>query len=104
MKTLATTVLAITLIAGSAAICAADSDAAYPGMYVKDSVITAKVKTKLLTKHPAMLSDVQVDTDRDGNVWLSGKVQTDEASRLAEQIASDTSGVRSVHNHIIVTP
>ena len=82
----------------------ADADAPYPGMYVKDSAITAKVKTKLLAKHMAMLSDVRVDTDRDGNVWLSGTVQTDKASQLAEEIAREMSGVRSVHNRIVVTP
>jgi len=105
MKALTVAVaLAMTLGAGAPAVYAADPDASYPGMYVKDSAITAKVKTKLIAKHPALLSDVRVDTDRDGNVWLSGKVQTEEASHLAEQIARETSGVRSVHNHIVVTP
>ena len=105
MKTLAASIaLAMTLIVGSAAVYASDPDAQYPGMYVKDSAITAKVKTKLLAKHMAMLSDVRVDTDRDGNVWLSGKVQSEKASQLAEQIARETSGVRSVHNRIVVEP
>ena len=94
---------AITLI-GSVAVYATDSDAQYPGMYVKDSAITAKVKTKLLAKHPTILSDVQVNTDHDGNVWLSGKVPTEQASQLAEEIARETSGVKSVHNHIVVSP
>jgi hyperosmotically inducible periplasmic protein len=104
MKTLTLAVaLAISTVGGTAAY-AADSDAQYPGMYVKDSALTAKVKTKLLAKHMAMLSDVKVDTDRDGNVWLSGKVPSEKASHLAEQIATDTSGVKSVHNDIVISP
>jgi hyperosmotically inducible periplasmic protein len=95
--------LAIAL-SGGASVFAADSDAQYPGIYVKDSAITAKVKTKLLAKHLATLSAVRVETDRDGNVWLSGKVPTERASRLAEEIARDTSGVKSVHNRIVVSP
>jgi hyperosmotically inducible periplasmic protein len=89
---------------GSVAVYATDSDTQYPGMYVKDSAITTKVKTKLLAKHPTLLSEVQVNTDHDGNVWLSGKVPTEQASQLAEEIARDTTGVKSVHNHIVVSP
>jgi len=35
-------------------------------------------------------------------VWLSGKAPTKDASDLAELITKDTSGVRSVHNRIVV--
>ncbi len=94
---------AMTLL-GSVGVYATDSDAQYPGMYVKDSAITAKVRTKLLAKHFALLSEVQVNTDHDGNVWLSGKVPTEKASHLAEEIARDTGGVKSVHNTIVVSP
>jgi hyperosmotically inducible protein len=104
MKTLTLAVALAIGVIGSGAVYAADADAQYPGMYVKDSAITAKVKTKLLAKHMAMLSDVKVDTDRDGNVWLSGKVPSEKASHLAEQIARETSGVKSVHNDIAVSP
>lgn len=105
MKLLIVSVASAMLLASASTIVSAtDSDTQYPGMYVKDSAITAKVKTKLLAKHPALLSEVRVDTDRDGNVWLSGKVPTDEARRLAEEIARDTTGVRSVHNRIAVSP
>ena len=104
MKALIVSVaMAITLVGGVAGY-ASDSDAQYPGIYVKDSVITTKVQTKLLAKHPTLLSNVRVQTDRDGNVWLSGKVPTEEAKHLAEEIASGTTGVKSVHNHIVVSP
>jgi hyperosmotically inducible protein len=69
---------------------------------VDDSVITAKVKTKLAAKHMATLTDIKIDTDNQGVVWLSGKAPTKDASDLAEMIAKDTDGVTAVHNKIVV--
>src|ERR1700690_2416379 len=80
----------------------ADSDTSHPGSYVKDSVITTKVKSKLAAKHMATLTNIKVDTDNQGNVWLSGKAPTKDASDLAEMIAKATDGVASVHNKIVV--
>jgi hyperosmotically inducible protein len=77
----------------------ADTDA---GVYVKDSVITTKVKTKLAAKHMSTLTNIKVDTDKDGVVWLSGTAPTKDASDLAEMITKDTDGVRAVHNKIMV--
>jgi osmotically-inducible protein OsmY len=48
------------------------------------------------------LTNIKVDTDNQGNVWLSGKAPTKDASDLAEMIAKDTDGVTSVHNKIVV--
>jgi hyperosmotically inducible protein len=69
--------------------------------YVKDSVISAKVKTKLAEKH---ISNVKVDTDADGVVWLSGKAPTQDASDIATRVAEDTEGVRAIHNKIVIAP
>ncbi len=80
----------------------ADSDTSHPGAFVKDSVITTKVKTKLAAKHMATLTHIKVDTDNQGVVWLSGKAPTQDASDLAAEIAKNTDGVTSVHNKIIV--
>jgi hyperosmotically inducible protein len=77
-------------------------DASQTGSYVKDSVITAKVKTKLAEKHMSTLTKIQVDTDNQGVVWLSGRAPTQDASDLAAMIAKDTDGVTAVHNHIVV--
>jgi hyperosmotically inducible periplasmic protein len=104
MKTIAVVALAVMGAIGAPALYAADSDASYPGMYVKDSAITTKVKTKLLAKEPTTLTNVKVNTDRDGMVWLSGTVPTKEASDRAEEIAKDTDGVRGVHNNIVIAP
>lgn len=85
--------------ASSAMVCAADETT---GTYVKDSVITTKVKTKLAAKHMSTLMHVKVDTDANGAVWLSGRAPTKDAADLAEQITKDTDGVTAVHNNITV--
>jgi hyperosmotically inducible protein len=104
MKTMAVVGLAVLGAIAVPALYAPDSDASYPGMYVKDSAITTKVKTKLLAKEPTTLTNVQVNTDRDGMVWLSGTAPTKEASNRAETIAKETDGVKGVHNNIVVAP
>lgn len=70
--------------------------------YVRDSVITTKVKSKLAAKHLSTLHRIKVDTDADGVVWLSGRAPTQDAADMAGMIAKDTEGVRSVHNDIKV--
>jgi hyperosmotically inducible periplasmic protein len=72
--------------------------------YVKDSVITTKVKAKLAAKHMSTLTKVKVDTDANGVVWLSGSAPTKDARDLAGMIAKDTDGVNSVNNNIDVVP
>jgi hyperosmotically inducible periplasmic protein len=79
-----------------------DADRSHPGAFVKDSVITAKVKSKLAAKHMSTLTNIKVDTDDHGVVWLSGKAPTKDASDLAAMLAKDTEGVTSVHNKIMV--
>src|ERR1700719_989753 len=72
--------------------------------FVKDSVITTKVKSKLAAKHLTTLAKIKVDTDADGVVWLSGRAPTQDAVDMAGMIAKDTNGVKSVHNDIAVHP
>lgn len=72
--------------------------------YVKDSVITTKVKAKLAAKHMSTLTRVKVDTDANGVVWLSGTAPTKDARDLAGMLAKDTDGVNSVNNNIEVAP
>jgi hyperosmotically inducible periplasmic protein len=72
--------------------------------YVKDSVITTKVKAKLAEKHLTTLTRIKVDTDENGVVWLSGRAPTQDAVDLASMIAKNTEGVTSVHNDVAVQP
>lgn len=72
--------------------------------YVKDSVITTKVKAKLAAKHLTTLTKISVDTDANGVVWLSGRAPTQDARDLAAMIAKNTDGVNAVHNEIAVIP
>jgi len=87
--------------AGAMSVVAADADT-NTGTYVKDSAITTKVKAKLAAKHMSTLTDIKVNTDKDGVVWLSGTAPTKDASDLAEMLTKDTDGVRAVHNKIVV--
>ena len=93
----------IGLVAASAAyLPMAYGDDAGDHHFVKDSVITTKVKTKLAAKHMSTLTHVKVDTDANGVVWLSGTAPTKDARDLAGMIAKDTDGVNSVNNDIQV--
>jgi hyperosmotically inducible protein len=96
----------IGLVAASAAYVPAALAAEDSGdhHYVKDSVITTKVKGKLAAKHMSTLTHVRVDTDENGVVWLSGTAPTKDARDLAGLIAKDTDGVTNVNNNIEVAP
>ena len=70
--------------------------------FVKDSAITAKVKAKLAADTTTSAMSINVDTDKDGVVWLSGNAKTQAEADKAESIAKATEGVRSVKNNIKV--
>jgi hyperosmotically inducible protein len=99
---IATLVASGTFVSAAIADETAKSDMSHADTYVKDSVITTKVKAKLAEKHLSTLTNIQVDTDSHGIVWLSGKAPTQDASDLAVMIAKSTEGVISVHNKIVV--
>ena len=69
---------------------------------MKDSAITTKVKAKLTADHTSNLSRIEVDTDKKGEVWLSGTVESQSAADGAVQIAKATEGVSAVHSYIEV--
>jgi hyperosmotically inducible periplasmic protein len=95
------------LIAGALAapiILAEDSDAdrSHPKAFVKDSVITTKIKSKLAAEHITSLAHIKVDTDKNGVVSLSGTARSQEAINKAGEIARSVEGVASVNNDITV--
>lgn len=73
-----------------------DSDRKHPITFVKDSAITTKIKAKLAADHPGSMKHIQVDTDKDGVVWLTGTANTQEEINQAIATARNTDGVRSV--------
>ena len=81
-----------------------DTDRSHPAQFVKDSAITAAIKTKLAADHPASLARLKVDTDKDGVVWLSGTARNRQEADRAVEIARGTDGVVRVKNDIVVRP
>ena len=77
-------------------------DRSHPGAFVKDSVITTKIKSKLAAEHIKSLGRLHVDTDENGVVWLRGRAKSQEAVDRAVEIARETEGVKEVRNHITV--
>lgn len=80
----------------------ADSAVSSSKTFVKDSVITTKIKAKLAEKKLASLVHIKVETDDTGRVTLSGTTNSQEAVDRAVSIASAVKGVTSVDNQIIV--
>ncbi len=87
-----------------AAVLAADSDAdrAQVENYVKDSVITTKIKAKLAEEHLGSMGHIKVDTDKNGIVWMTGTANTQEEVNQAVSIAKNTEGVKSVNSKLTV--
>ncbi len=93
-----------TLLAPLAALAAddGDSDRSHPITYVKDSVITTKVKAMLANEKMGSLVHVQVDTDSKGEVVLSGNVRSQADMDKAVEITRAVEGVTSVTNHLSI--
>ena len=69
----------------------------------EDTATTTKVRTALkLSKHVSPF-DIDVKT-KQGAVNLSGQVPSEEVKAMAGVIAQDTSGVKELHNNLVVDP
>ena len=77
-----------------------DGDREHPKSFVKDSVITTKIKSKLAAEHPGSLARIHVDTDANGVVWLSGHARSQDEIEKFVAIARGTEGVKEVKNHL----
>lgn len=71
------------------------------GQKITDSTTTAMVKSKLLADTQTSGSQIKVVTTN-GVTTLSGKVDTAQEKKLAEKIAQNTMGVKSVRNKLEV--
>lgn len=81
---------------------AADAEKSTATEYVKDSVITTKIKAELAAEKMSSLVKINVDTDKQGMVVLSGRAATQSAVDKAVSIAKGVKGVTSVKNEIKV--
>jgi hyperosmotically inducible periplasmic protein len=101
---IATTCLIIGAMLGPVASFAEDSDSdrANPVAFVKDSVITTKIKAELAADQLTSLAHISVDTDSNGDVLLSGTAKTQEQADKAVSIARATEHVTSVKSQIKV--
>ena len=94
------------LIAGALALPFAgyaadgDKDRSSPKAFVKDSVITTKIKADLAGEKMSSLVKISVDTDNNGVVVLSGFAGDQKAIDRAVAIARGVKGVTNVQNDI----
>ena len=79
-----------------------DADRSSPKVFVKDSVITTKIKAKLAAEKPSSLATIHVDTDANGVVWLSGTAKSQDQIDKAVSIARATENVREVKSSVKV--
>jgi hyperosmotically inducible protein len=84
--------------------CSTDSGStsAQAKTYVKDSVITTKVKAELANEKVISLVHISVDTDNVGVVYLSGTASSQRAIDRAVVIARGVTGVTSVRSNIAI--
>jgi hyperosmotically inducible periplasmic protein len=105
---MSTKLLTVLVVAGAlfapivASAAEGTADRKQPVAFVKDSVITTKIKAKLAAQKLSSLARIRVDTDANGMVVLSGSARTAEAVDKAESIARAVEGVVSVQNDIKV--
>jgi len=103
-----TKIAAVCLVAGALILPLAghsadtDSDRSSPKSFVKDSVITAKIKAELAEEKVSCLVKIKVDTDDKGVVHLSGTAPSKAAADKAVSIARAVKGVKSVKSTIKV--
>lgn len=84
--------------------CASAPGQRATGQVIDDSALTARVKTEIAQDASlGTAANVNVNTYR-GVVQLSGFVESEEAKRRAESIATGVQGVQSVKNDLQVNP
>jgi osmotically-inducible protein OsmY len=94
-------VLGVALLATVLGACAGSPTKESTGELVDDSVITTKVKSKLVGDKDVSAFDVQVETFK-GVVQLSGFVSSEQERRRAAELARSIGGVKEVRNDLQV--
>ncbi|MGF1629515.1 MAG: BON domain-containing protein [Kiloniellaceae bacterium] len=89
--------LLVGLLAGTVVGCRGES----AGEYVDDSVISNTVRAQLIDDRDLNIFQIDVTTLQ-GEVQLSGFVDSQAAKDRAGRVAADVDGVKKVHNNIVV--
>lgn len=71
------------------------------GSWVDDVMISSKVKSKLIANTEIRAGDIDVGSSQ-GVVSLIGRVSSQAIKDTAERLARATSGVKDVHNELLV--
>jgi hyperosmotically inducible periplasmic protein len=82
----------------------ADRESHKTKTYLKDSVITSKIKKDLAEEKLSSLIHIKVETDASGEVTLKGTVTSQELADKAISIAQSVEGVTSVKSELKVVP
>jgi len=98
---LAAAIAAIALLTASG--CAVTRGQETVGAYVDDTAITTQIKSRFFENKEVAGSSISVETLK-GTVLLSGFAKNADEKAVAEKIARDVNGVKSVRNEIIVRP
>lgn len=95
--------LIVAAVLGTAVVagCAATADRASTGQTIDDSVITTKIKAKLIEDPVTKAHEISVETFK-GTVQLSGFVETAAESAQAARIANSVDGVKNVKNSLVL--
>lgn len=95
------TLMLVGFLAVSIAACAGSSTSESTGEYVDDSVISNKVRAKIVGDKALSIFDINVETFK-GVVQLSGFVDTEETKERAGTVAKAVDGVKDVQNNISI--
>ena len=93
--------LAALVLAGSVAGCSLTSGRETAGEYLDDTTITTRVKAALIADKTVKASQIGVETMQ-GEVQLSGFVDTPQQAAHAADLARGVTGVKTVRNSIVV--
>lgn len=102
MLSIITRCLLLALLLGLGA-CAGTPNSESTGEFFDSSLITAKIKSKLVDDPLTGVFRIKVNTFK-GVVQLSGFVNTTDERKRAEVIAYSIDGVKKVDNSLLVTP
>jgi hyperosmotically inducible periplasmic protein len=98
---LAVRLLAAVALAAPVAACTVFEGRQNVAEYADDSTITNTIRARFIEDPVVHFGDVGVTT-LNGNVRLTGRVNSDRERQRATQVASAVKGVRSVSNEIAI--